>query len=157
MRNGNLLKSRVSEIRVKRIRVNQGVGVLFLIEKNLRFWNFLTYAHLLSYFWWKFLMELFFQKFEFLFLEILNRFCKPTYSLFRKGFQGKESIFFEGMIPSKTSVKKTVTTGLKCHQLNSQSAVVFFEYIDFSSKILLFKAKLFLEAKFFVIIFTYLR
>ena len=27
MRNGNLLKSRVSEIRVKRIRVNQGVGV----------------------------------------------------------------------------------------------------------------------------------
>ena len=29
VRNGNLLKSRVSEIRVKRIRVNQGVGVLF--------------------------------------------------------------------------------------------------------------------------------
>ena len=28
MRNGNLLKSRVSEIRVKRIRVNQGVGVI---------------------------------------------------------------------------------------------------------------------------------
>ena len=27
MRNGNLLKSRVSEIRVKQIRVNQGVGV----------------------------------------------------------------------------------------------------------------------------------
>ena len=27
MSNGNLLKSRVSEIRVKRIRVNQGVGV----------------------------------------------------------------------------------------------------------------------------------
>ena len=28
MRNGNLLKSRVSEIRVKRIHVHQGVGVL---------------------------------------------------------------------------------------------------------------------------------
>ena len=28
MRHGNLLKSRVSEIRVKQIRVNQGVGVL---------------------------------------------------------------------------------------------------------------------------------
>ena len=28
VRNGNLLKSRVSEIRVKRICVNQGVGVL---------------------------------------------------------------------------------------------------------------------------------
>ena len=27
MRNGNLLKNRVSEIRLKRIRVNQGVGV----------------------------------------------------------------------------------------------------------------------------------
>ncbi len=27
VRNGNLLKSHVSEIRVKRIRVNQGVGV----------------------------------------------------------------------------------------------------------------------------------
>ena len=27
MRNGNLLKSRVSEIWVKRIRVNQGIGV----------------------------------------------------------------------------------------------------------------------------------
>ena len=33
MRNGNLLKIRVSEIRIKRIRVNQGVGVLkFAIE-----------------------------------------------------------------------------------------------------------------------------
>ena len=28
MRNGNFLKERVSEIRVKRIRVNQGLGVL---------------------------------------------------------------------------------------------------------------------------------
>ena len=28
MRNGNFLKKRVSEIRVKRIRVNQGLGVL---------------------------------------------------------------------------------------------------------------------------------
>ena len=38
MRNGNLLKSRVSEIRVKRIRVNQGVGVFQLFvysELNL--------------------------------------------------------------------------------------------------------------------------
>ena len=31
MRNGNLLKSRVSEIRVKRIRVNQGVGVVYFL------------------------------------------------------------------------------------------------------------------------------
>ena len=29
MRNGNLLKSRVSEVCVKRIRVKQGVGVLY--------------------------------------------------------------------------------------------------------------------------------
>ena len=28
MRNGNFLKIRVSEIRVKRIRVNQGIGVV---------------------------------------------------------------------------------------------------------------------------------
>ena len=32
VRNGNLLKSRVSEIRVKRIRINQGVGVLSLLS-----------------------------------------------------------------------------------------------------------------------------
>ena len=32
MRNENLVKSRVSEIHAKRIRVNQGVGVYFLIE-----------------------------------------------------------------------------------------------------------------------------
>ena len=36
VRNGNLLKSRVSEIRVKRIRVNQGVGVVH-IDKELAF------------------------------------------------------------------------------------------------------------------------
>ena len=40
MRNGNLLKNRVSKIRVKRIRVNQGVGVLsfgsaFLSSKSV--------------------------------------------------------------------------------------------------------------------------
>ena len=32
MRNGNFLKMRVSEIRVKQIRVNQGLGVLTHIE-----------------------------------------------------------------------------------------------------------------------------
>ena len=36
VRNGNLLKSRVSEICVKRIRVNQGVGVLALQEYDWR-------------------------------------------------------------------------------------------------------------------------
>ena len=34
VRNGNLLKSRVSEFRVKRIRVNQGVGVIFTKSKQ---------------------------------------------------------------------------------------------------------------------------
>ena len=31
MRNGNLLKMRVSEIRVNQIRVNQGLGVLTIV------------------------------------------------------------------------------------------------------------------------------
>ena len=35
MRNGNLLKSRVSEIHVKRIRVNQGVGVFVKVHDSL--------------------------------------------------------------------------------------------------------------------------
>ena len=39
MRNGNLLKSRVSEIRVKRIRVNQGVGVHILKSLIFSGWN----------------------------------------------------------------------------------------------------------------------
>ena len=34
MRNGNFLKLRVSEIRVKRIRVNQGLGVLGKTARN---------------------------------------------------------------------------------------------------------------------------
>ena len=34
MRNGNLLQSRVSEICVKRIRFNQGVGVLKYISAH---------------------------------------------------------------------------------------------------------------------------
>ena len=80
-------------------------------------------------------MELFFQTFELLFLEILkiqNRFYKSTYCL----FQGKESITFEGMIPSKTFTKKMA-------KVSQCSAVVFFEYVDFRSKFLLFKAKSF--------------
>ena len=32
MRNGNFLKMRVSEIRVKRIRVNQGLGALYFLK-----------------------------------------------------------------------------------------------------------------------------
>ena len=32
MRNGNFLKMRISEIRVKRIRVNQGLGVYLFIK-----------------------------------------------------------------------------------------------------------------------------
>ena len=34
MSNRNLLKSRVSEIRVKRIRVNQGVGVIATVSRD---------------------------------------------------------------------------------------------------------------------------
>ena len=37
MRNENFLKMRVSEIRVKRIRVNQGLGVLYLLKMCLIF------------------------------------------------------------------------------------------------------------------------
>ena len=48
VRNGNLLKSRVSDIRVKRIRINQGIGVFvfggFVItKKHIR-------GHLLSFY-----------------------------------------------------------------------------------------------------------
>ena len=39
MRNGNLLKSRVSEICVKRIRVNQGVGVLHFRNYFTQLWS----------------------------------------------------------------------------------------------------------------------
>ena len=39
MRNGNLLRCRVSEIRVKRIRVNQGDGVFSEFITILRFRN----------------------------------------------------------------------------------------------------------------------
>ena len=36
MRNGNFLKICVSEIRVKRIRVNQGLGVIHRKEKGMK-------------------------------------------------------------------------------------------------------------------------
>ena len=39
MRNGNLLKSRVSEICVKRIRVNQGVGVTQIPGSDVLLWR----------------------------------------------------------------------------------------------------------------------
>ena len=42
MRNGNLLKSRVSEIPLKRIRVNQGVGVCLLDDDTKRFQYLVT-------------------------------------------------------------------------------------------------------------------
>ena len=46
MRNGNLLKSRVSEIWIKQIRVNQGVGVLSICAHKL--YNVITLLTLLA-------------------------------------------------------------------------------------------------------------
>ena len=48
VRNGNLLKSRISEICVKRIRVNQGVGVSKCLKKHC--------SGLLQELWWMFFM-----------------------------------------------------------------------------------------------------
>ena len=52
MRNGNLLKSRVSEICVKRIRVNQGVGVLPKFQVVMCCYGEWTTLILMYIIWW---------------------------------------------------------------------------------------------------------